>query len=153
MFTSYVVAGIGGGTILLINVMSPGVTKQMTSSLDRASLGIAVAGDPVDDRVRADPQDDEGRRLMMPLVFGALAALFLALGLAAIPMLRDAGPVERLGGRIGGVQRDHRAHVGDGQARRGARGAARAAAGAEPAGQPARGARAQARLRGAARAG
>ena len=39
----------------------------------------------------------------MGLLFGALAALFLALGLAAIPMLRDAGPVERLGGRIGGV--------------------------------------------------
>jgi tight adherence protein C len=37
----------------------------------------------------------------MPLLFGALTALFLAIGLAAIPMLRDAGPVERLGGRIG----------------------------------------------------
>src|SRR5690348_2240957 len=40
----------------------------------------------------------------MPLLFGALAVFFLALGLAAIPMLRDAGPVERLGGRIGGVR-------------------------------------------------
>jgi tight adherence protein C len=40
----------------------------------------------------------------MPLVLGALTVLFLALGLAAIPMLRDAGPVERLGGRIGGVR-------------------------------------------------
>jgi tight adherence protein C len=29
---------------------------------------------------------------------------FLALGLAAVPMLRDQGPVERLGGRIGGVR-------------------------------------------------
>ncbi len=42
----------------------------------------------------------------MGLLFGALAALFLALGLAAIPMLRDAGPVERLGGRVGGM-REH----------------------------------------------
>jgi tight adherence protein C len=40
----------------------------------------------------------------MPLLFGALTVLFLVIGLAAIPMLRDAGPVERLGGRIGGVR-------------------------------------------------
>ena len=39
----------------------------------------------------------------MGLLFGVLTAFFLALGLLAIPMLRDAGPVERLGGRIGGV--------------------------------------------------
>jgi tight adherence protein C len=37
------------------------------------------------------------------MLYGALAAFFLALGLCAIPMLRDAGPVERLGGRAGGV--------------------------------------------------
>jgi tight adherence protein B len=37
IFTSYVVAGIGGGTILLINLMSPGVTREMTSR----ALGIA----------------------------------------------------------------------------------------------------------------
>ena len=35
VFTSYVVAGIGGGTILLLNVMSPGVTKEMTGSAHR----------------------------------------------------------------------------------------------------------------------
>jgi len=40
----------------------------------------------------------------MPALFGALAALCVALGLATIPMLRDKGPVERLGGRIGGVR-------------------------------------------------
>src|SRR4051812_19747365 len=34
----------------------------------------------------------------MPAVFGALAAMFCALGLATIPMLRDQGPVERLRG-------------------------------------------------------
>ena len=34
---------MGGGTILLFNVMSPGVTKQMTSSFI-GSLGIAIAG-------------------------------------------------------------------------------------------------------------
>jgi tight adherence protein C len=33
----------------------------------------------------------------MPLLLGGLAVFFLAIGLAAIPMLRDAGPVERLG--------------------------------------------------------
>lgn len=37
----------------------------------------------------------------MPAVFGGLAALCIALGLLAVPMLRDKGPVERLGGRIG----------------------------------------------------
>ncbi|HET6547865.1 MAG TPA: type II secretion system F family protein [Solirubrobacter sp.] len=37
VFTSYVVAGIGGATILMINAISPGVTQDMTSS----PLGIA----------------------------------------------------------------------------------------------------------------
>jgi tight adherence protein B len=41
-FTSYVVAGIGGGTILLLNFMSPGVTKEMTSSFI-GLFGIVVA--------------------------------------------------------------------------------------------------------------
>ena len=43
VFTSYVVAGIGGGTILLINLISPGVTQRD----DDSALGIAglvVAG-------------------------------------------------------------------------------------------------------------
>jgi tight adherence protein C len=40
----------------------------------------------------------------VPALFGGLTALFFALGLAAVPMLRDQGPVERLGGRIGGVR-------------------------------------------------
>jgi tight adherence protein B len=43
VFTSYVVAAIGGGTILLLNVMSPGVTKAMTSSAIGIA-GLAVAG-------------------------------------------------------------------------------------------------------------
>jgi tight adherence protein B len=37
VFTSYVVAGIGGATILLVNGISPGVTKEITSS----ALGLA----------------------------------------------------------------------------------------------------------------
>jgi tight adherence protein B len=37
VYTSYVVAAMGGGTILLINAISPGVTQEMTSS----PLGIA----------------------------------------------------------------------------------------------------------------
>ena len=44
--------------------------------------------------------------MSMPLLFGLLTVLCLVLGLAAIPMLRDAGPVERLGGRVGGM-REH----------------------------------------------
>src|SRR5262249_46954962 len=31
VYTSYIVAGIGAGTILLVNAISPGVTKTMTS--------------------------------------------------------------------------------------------------------------------------
>jgi tight adherence protein C len=38
----------------------------------------------------------------MPALYGLLAAFFCGLGLLAIPMLRDEGPVERLGGRAGG---------------------------------------------------
>jgi tight adherence protein C len=40
----------------------------------------------------------------MPYIFGGLTVLCLMVGLAALPMLRDQGPVERLGGRIGGVR-------------------------------------------------
>jgi tight adherence protein B len=43
VFTSYVVAGIGGGTILLINLMAPGVTKAMTSN-PIGITGIFIAG-------------------------------------------------------------------------------------------------------------
>jgi tight adherence protein C len=44
----------------------------------------------------------------MPALYGALAAFFCAIGLAAIPMLRDQGPVERLGGRVGGSREQQR---------------------------------------------
>lgn len=37
----------------------------------------------------------------MPALFGGLAVLCLSVGLLAIPMLRDQGPVERLGAGIG----------------------------------------------------
>ena len=40
----------------------------------------------------------------MPALYGALAAFFCAIGLAAIPMLRDQGPVERLGGSLGAAR-------------------------------------------------
>ena len=43
VFTSYVVAGVGAGTILLLNFMSPGVTKEMTGS-PIGIAGIVVAG-------------------------------------------------------------------------------------------------------------
>src|SRR5262249_17113868 len=51
---------------------------------------------PVDDRVRDDPPHDEGERV----IYAALTVFFLALGLLAIPMLRDEGPVARLGGVV-----------------------------------------------------
>ncbi len=35
------------------------------------------------------------------MIFAALTVFFLALGLCAIPMLRDEGPVARLGGHVG----------------------------------------------------
>ena len=44
----------------------------------------------------------------MPVLYGALTAFFLGLGLCAIPMLRDEGPVERLGGRVGGLRERER---------------------------------------------
>ena len=47
----------------------------------------------------------------MPALYGALAVLFLGLGLCAIPMLRDEGPVERLGGRAGGMRERERRSV------------------------------------------
>jgi tight adherence protein C len=47
----------------------------------------------------------------MPALYGALTAFFLAVGLCAIPMLRDEGPVERLGGRVGGMRERERRSV------------------------------------------
>ena len=46
----------------------------------------------------------------MPIVFGALTVLCLAVGLLAIPMLRDEGPMERLGGRAGGASEPTERH-------------------------------------------
>jgi tight adherence protein B len=44
VFTSYIVAGIGGATILLINAISPGVTQDMTESpIGIAGLIVAAA--------------------------------------------------------------------------------------------------------------
>jgi tight adherence protein C len=40
---------------------------------------------------------------MTPLLAGALAALFVAVGIAGVPMLLDRGPLERLAGRAGGA--------------------------------------------------
>jgi tight adherence protein B len=43
IFTSYLVAGIGAGTILIVNLMSPGVTREMTSNpVGIAGLVIAL---------------------------------------------------------------------------------------------------------------
>jgi tight adherence protein B len=42
IFTSYVVAGIGAGTILLLNFMQPGVTREMTGSA-LGIVGVLVA--------------------------------------------------------------------------------------------------------------
>jgi tight adherence protein C len=44
----------------------------------------------------------------MPALYGVLAAFFCAIGLAAVPMLRDQGPVERLGASFGGAAREPR---------------------------------------------
>ena len=43
MFTSYVVAGIGIATIVLMNLFTPGVMREMTSSLP-GLLALGVAG-------------------------------------------------------------------------------------------------------------
>ena len=91
VFTSYVVAGIGVGTILLMNVISPGVMREMTSSL-LGPAALVVAGDAVGDRVRADPA--RRRRWtydVTPLLAGALAALRRRSALLAVPLLRDRG--------------------------------------------------------------
>jgi tight adherence protein B len=42
VFTSYLVAGIGGATILIVNLMSPGVTREMTSAPEGIA-GLVVA--------------------------------------------------------------------------------------------------------------
>ena len=103
VFTSYVVAGIGVATIVLMNLMSPGVMREMTTTL----AGIATltfTRHAVGGRVRADPPHDEGRRLTMtPLLAGALARCASRVGLLGVPMVLDRGPLDRLVGRTGGA--------------------------------------------------
>ena len=100
VFTSYIVAAMGGGTIVLINLISPGVTQRADvttplghrsrSSWPRSCTAIAfVLIRKIDQGGRHD-----ARRLRRP---GARCASRSAL--LAVPMLRDHGPVERLGGR------------------------------------------------------
>ena len=62
VFTSYVVAGIGAATILLLNVDAAGrdAGDDELRARDRRRRRRRRA---VDGRVRADPQDDEGRGL------------------------------------------------------------------------------------------
>jgi hypothetical protein len=43
VFTSYLVAGMGAGAILIINLMAPGVTRDMTSAPEGIA-GMVVAG-------------------------------------------------------------------------------------------------------------
>ena len=84
---------IGGGTILLLNVMSPGVTKRDDELGASGSPGSDRRPRAVDDRVRADPQDDQDRRLMpMPCSSARWPRSSSPSGSPAIPMLRDAGP-------------------------------------------------------------
>src|SRR3954471_5152452 len=47
----------------------------------------------------------------MPFLAGALAAMFCALGLATIPMLRDQGPVDRLRGGAAAPERRDRSSI------------------------------------------
>ena len=98
VFTSYLVAGMGAGTILMINAISPGIMRQLTTTLRRVARAHRVR-DALRHRVRADQADHEGGDVT-PGLAGLLAAVAVGIGLAGIPMLRDRGPEERLGLRI-----------------------------------------------------
>ena len=84
VFTSYLVVGIGVATIVLLNLMSPGVMREMaTSAPGLAALGVRVHA--VVGGVRPDPAHDEGGAVT-PLLAGALAALCIAVGLLGVPL-------------------------------------------------------------------
>ena len=51
VFTSYLVAGMGAGTILMINAISPGIMRQLTTTLARAGSRSTVSVDALRDRV------------------------------------------------------------------------------------------------------
>ena len=95
VFTSYLVAGMGAGTILMINAISPGIMRQLTTTL-AGLLALTVSVDALRHRVRPDQADHEGGDVT-PGLAGLLAAVAVGIGLAGIPMLRDRGPEERLG--------------------------------------------------------
>ena len=136
------------GAILLMNVMSPGVMREMATSLPGIAALVftgtlwAIAFVLIRRTTRVER--------MTPLLAGALAALFVAVGLLGVPMVLDRGPLERLAGRVGGAPA-RRALAHRARCRR-ARGAARAARGAVDPRPPARADRAPARPRRAARA-
>ena len=104
VFTSYVVAGHRRRHDPAAQRDVAGRDQGDDELVRSGSLGIAIAGTLWTIAFVLIRRTTQDRRLMRPCSSAPLAALFLALGLAAIPMLRDAGPVERLGGRIGGVR-------------------------------------------------
>ena len=99
VFTRWLVAGIGVVTILLLNVISPGVMREMTTSV--VGLGaIAVAGTLWTVAFFLIRRDDAGGA-MTPALAGALVALCLCVGLLGVPLVLDRGPLDRLAGRTG----------------------------------------------------
>ena len=101
VFTSYVVAGIGVATILLLNVISPG--RDARDDDVAAGLPALVVAGTLWAVAFVLIRRATKVEVVTPLLAGALAALFVGVGLLGVPMLLDRGPVERLGGAVGGV--------------------------------------------------
>ena len=99
VFTSYLVMIMGLGTIVLINTISPGILHEMTTSLV-GIVSLIGLRDAVRDRLRRDQAGHEGGRMSLssPLLAGFLATMCVAVGLSAIPLLLDRGPIERFQG-------------------------------------------------------
>ena len=134
VFTSYVVAGIGIATIVLMNVFTPGVMREMTSSLP-GLLALGRGRDVVGDRLRADPGVDQGGRVTVtPLLAGLLAAFCVTGALLSVPLLLDRGPVDRLAARTGADEHRRAPPFAAAAADRPARLAHRPAAGARACG-------------------
>ena len=59
VFTSYLVAMMGAGTLVLVNLISPGIMTELTTTLP-GILALSLTRDPLRRRVRDHPRHHQG---------------------------------------------------------------------------------------------
>ena len=98
VFTSYLVAMMGAGTLVLVNLISPGIMRELTTTLP-GILALLAGRDPLRRRVRDHPRASPRWRHDAAARRASARPRACSSALLAIPMLRDRGPIDRLRAR------------------------------------------------------